>query len=104
MNRRWAILLLALVVLVVLAHPSVGAYLQGGAHDCPPTQSVDRAQSEDVDDPPVEFADLSEQRQREFERAVGGDHPEVESTARAWTDTRFVRYRGVNYSRAVAVC
>jgi hypothetical protein len=103
-NRRWAILVLIVAFALVLSLPFVGAYLRGQTHDCPPTLHVANASSEEVDEAPVQFTRLSEQRQREFERAVGGDRPEVESTVSAWVATRFVYYRGANYSTAVAVC
>lgn len=103
MNRRWAVALL-FGVLLVLALPPVASYFHGRAYDCPPVLFVDEASPEEVDEPPVQLSDLSEQRQREFERAVEGDRLEIESTKGAWVDTRFVHYGGMNYSTAVAVC
>lgn len=103
MNRRWALAFL-LGVLLVLALPFAGASLQGRAHECPPVLFVGETSPGEVDEPPVPFSDLSEQRQSEFERAVAGDRPGIESTEDAWIGTGFVRYRGTNYSTAVAVC
>lgn len=104
MNRRWAIAVLLGVLVLILALPFVGGYLRGSAHDCPPVLFVDEASPDEVDSPPVQFSDLSERRQREFESALAGDRPEIGSTEDAWIDTRFVRYRDANYSTAVAVC
>ena len=110
MDRRWAIAVLLGTLTVLVAPAFLGGFPDGEvhlddrAHGCPPTLDVDPVSPEEVDERPVEFSNLPEQRQRVFERAVEGDAPELESAEAAWASDRFVHYRGTNYSTLIVVC
>lgn len=71
--------------------------------DCGPTLDAIPAEEENLGQSDVvDFVNLSEERQQEFEQAVTGNNPEIDSSD--WDDTRFVQYENRTYETMVAVC
>ena len=71
--------------------------------DCPSVLSVDPAGEASGDR--IEYADLPEQRQGEFDRALADGSVELgETLPEVWSEPRIVVYDGAEYYAVASVC
>ncbi|QKY21001.1 hypothetical protein B4589_011680 [Halolamina sp. CBA1230] len=99
-------------VAVVIALLALSGCLSGGPTetpsptpntDCPYVLSVDPAGEASGDR--IEYADLPEQRQGEFDRALADGSVELgETLPEEWSEPRIVEYEGAEYYAVASVC
>lgn len=71
--------------------------------DCPYVLTVDEAGAADGDR--IDYADLSTDRQREFDRArEAGEYELGDSLPETWSGPRIVEYEGTEYHVSAYVC
>ena len=103
---RTIALLAVLAVLAGCLAPASPTATPTQSTDCPPALIVEQASDEQVDriDSRLAYANLSAERQAEFDRAAAAGSAELSAVPETWAGPRIVTRDGEQYYAVVELC
>lgn len=103
---RRTIALLAVLALAGCLAPAAPTATPTQSTDCPPALIVEPASDEQVDriDSRLAYANLSAERQAEFDRAAAAGSAELSTVPETWAGPRIVTRDGEQYYAVVELC